>query len=297
MSETPRVADAATNRRGIALMLAAMAAYAVNDALVKATALALPPGQLLAVRGVFAAACIALAAGATGHPLWRGLQFHPMLALRCVLEIAAALSSVLALARAPLATVSAIMMFAPLIIVATSGALGWETRSFRRLALSLAGLAGVIGVVQPWTTGSAHGLDAGAGFAMLCALSLAGRDLVTRRLPVAIPSSSVTMLTTASVCAAGLLLGQNEQWGPLPASSTGFLFLAAVATAAGNHALISACRNADLSVVSPFRYSFVLWSVVLGALFWGEQPNFVATIGIALVASAGILARRTANGR
>lgn len=291
------MADAATNRRGIGLMLAAMGAYALNDAFVKATAQALPPGQLLAVRGAFAAACIALMAGVTGHPLWRGLQVHPMLALRCVLEIAAALSSVLALARAPLATVSAIMMFAPLIIVTASGALGWETRSFRRLALSLAGLVGVIAIGQPWTAVGAHGLGAGAGFAMLCALSLAGRDLVTRRLPVAIPSSSVTMLATVCVCAAGLLLGQQEQWKPLPASSTGLLLLAAIATSAGNLALISACRNADLSIVAPFRYSFVLWSVVLGALFWGEQPNLAATVGIATVVSAGILAGRTAKGR
>lgn len=278
-------------------MLIAMLAYALNDAFVKATAQALPTGQLLATRGAFATVCVLLVVQATGQPAWRGLACHPLLALRCVLEIMTALSSVLALARAPLATVTAIMMSAPLIVGLASSVLGWESWQTRRLVLSLAGFAGVLAIVQPWSWGGAIGFDTGIGFAVICALSLAARDLVTRRLPTATPSSSVTMLITVAVCAAGLLLGLREEWIPLRVSTTAFLLLAAIATAVANHALISACRNTDLSVVTPFRYSMVLWSVLLGAFFWNEWPNRSAVIGITLVSAAGILASRRRGDR
>lgn len=278
-------------------MLMAMFAYAVNDAFVKATAHALPTGQVLAVRGVFATACVLLVTQARGQRAWVGLAFHPLLALRCGLEVTTALSSILALTRAPLATVTAVMMSAPLIVGVASSALGWESWQPRRLALSLTGLAGVLAVMQPWNRSGATGSDTGIAFAAICALSLAARDLVTQRLPSTIPSSSVTVLITATVCAAGFLLGLREQWAPLRASGAGLLLLAAVATAAGNHALLAACRNSDLSVVAPFRYSMVLWSVLLGALVWNEWPNSSAILGMALLASAGILASRRMGNR
>lgn len=278
-------------------MLLAMGAYALNDAFVKATAHALPAGQLLATRGAFATACVLLVAQGTGRPVWRGLTLHSLLGLRCILEIMTALSSVLALARAPLATVTAIMMSAPLVVGMASIALGWECWQARRLVLSLIGLAGILAIVQPWSRGGAADFDAGIGFAVICALSLAARDLVTRRLPSAIPSSSVTMLITVAVCVAGVLLGLHEQWVPLRASSAGLLLLAAAATAAGNHALVSACRDTDLSVVTPFRYSMVLWSVLLGAVFWSEWPDRFAITGIALACVAGVLASRRTAGR
>ncbi len=278
-------------------MLLAMGAYALNDAFVKATAHALPTGELLATRGAFATAFVLLIAHGTGRPVWRGLALHPMLAVRCALEITTALSSVLALSRAPLATVTAIMLTAPLLVGMASIGLGWESWQTRRIALSLMGLAGVLAIVQPWNLGGAADLDAGTGFAAICAISLAARDLVTRRLPGAIPSSSVTMLITVAVCVAGFLLGLHEQWVPLRASSAGFLLLAAGVTAAGNHALISACRGTDLSVVAPFRYSMVLWSVMLGAIFWNEWPERSAIFGIVLACIAGVLASRPTGGR
>ena len=273
-------------------MLMAMFAYAMNDAFVKATAHALPTGQVLAVRGVFATACVLLVLQVKGQSALRGLAFHPLLAVRCGLEITTALSSVLALTRAPIATVTAIMMTAPLMVGMASSALGWESWQPRRLVLSLTGLAGVLSVVQPWSRSVATGFDSGIGLAAICAISLATRDLVTRRLPSAIPSSSVTMLITAAVCGAGFLLGLSEQWQPLRASSAGLLLLAAIATAAGNHALLAACRNTDLSVIAPFRYSLLLWSVLLGMLFWNEWPTDSTVVGIALLATAGILASR-----
>lgn len=273
-------------------MLGAMAAYAVNDALVKASTQALPPGQVLAVRGVFATAFAGiLARGAVHTPLYRPLR-RPIVAVRCLLEIATAFTSVLALARAPLAVVAAVMMAAPLLIGLGTALLGWEPWRGMRIGASLIGFAGVITVLRPWDGAAPGGTDVGVFWAFLCAASLAARDLVTRRLPRDLPSVHVALLTTAAVCLAGLVLGLFEHWAWPGPRAWGLLALAACFTATGNLALIAACRNTDLAVVTPFRYSMVVWSVLLGALVWHELPDLLTLLGIALICGAGLRAAR-----
>jgi drug/metabolite transporter (DMT)-like permease len=177
---------------------------------------------------------------------------------------------VLALSRASLAVVSALMMTAPLLIVTASAVLGWE-RARPRLLLGVAlGLAGALLVLRP----SAQSSGEGIALAGLCAVSLAARDLITRRLPPSMPSSLVAALTTCSVCVA-----------------------AAVCAAIGNYALVAACRGSDLSVVTPFRYSLIVWACLSGFLVWGDIPDMQNTIGIAVIVAAGVLTLRAASRR
>ncbi|MEP6722085.1 MAG: DMT family transporter [Variovorax sp.] len=288
------MASTAVNRRGIVLMLAAMACYAVNDAFVKLIAGGLPPGQVLAVRGAFATVVAMLIAWSARLPR-APFSFSFLLGMRCLLEITTALASVLALARAPLATTTAVMMSAPLLIGVAAAALGWEPWRGARLLIALVGFAGVLMILRPWTGFS--GAHAGIGIALLCAVSLAARDLVTRRLPTAISSAAVAMLTTSAVCLAGVVIGFAEHWHAMSPSAIGCLALAALCTAFGNYALICACREADLSVVTPFRYSLVAWAALLGVLVWGEFPDLLSLGGILLICCAGLHAVRNAGRR
>ena len=288
------MSSALANRRGIVLMLAAMACYAVNDTFVKLTASTLPPGQVLAVRGAFATFVGLLIARAAHLPPTR-LAGGRLLALRCVLEVTTALTSVLALASAPLATTTAVMMSAPLVIGLASAMLGWEPWRGARAGAALVGFVGVLMVAQPWA-GSGQ-LDAGIGYAFLCAASLAARDLVTRRLPATVSSAAVAVLTTAAVCLAGVALGARERWEAVAPSAVGCLAVAAVCTAFGNLALIAACRESDLGVVTPFRYSLVVWAMLLGFLVWGEVLDPVSLAGVALICGAGMRVAHSAGRR
>lgn len=276
------------NQRGIALMVAAMALYVLNDSFVKLTTRHFSASQILAVRGLFATIVVAaLAWRADELRQWRRLV-RPIVGIRSVLEITTAATSVAALALAPLATVTAIMMGAPLIIAMGAFALGWERAHGGRIVAVLLGFAGVVLVVKP--SARLDGLDSGAAFALLCALSLAARDLVTRRIPAQIPSVLVALVTTVAVCGAGAVLAAHETWPPLDRVETVILAAAALCAALGNYALIAACRGTDLSVVSPFRYTIVLWSVLLGYLGWGETPDAVSILGMALISGAGLYA-------
>ncbi|MGN8080776.1 DMT family transporter [Variovorax sp. 22077] len=280
------MSSARAHRRGIALMLAAMGCYALNDALVKLCARDLPPGQVLAVRGAFACLFILpLAWGARGN--WRG-ALEPKVLARCGLEVCTAFTSVLALSLASLATVSTLMMTAPLMIALAAMALRWEPWQGARLLVVGIGFAGVLLVIRP--TARPDISAAGHLCALLCAASLAARDLVTRRIPLAIPSATIAVTTTFAVCLFGLLLGGHEHWGVLRPQAIVALAGAAACAALGNYALIAACRGVDLSVVMPFRYSLIVWAMLLSYLIWHDTPRPGALIGVLLIAAAGVSA-------
>ncbi|WP_256230360.1 DMT family transporter [Variovorax gossypii] len=277
------MASAHANRRGIALMLVAMCCYVFNDVFVKLAAQHLPPGQVLAVRGLFATLFVLVVAwGARAR--WR-TALRPLVGVRCGLEITTALASVLALSLVPLATVSTLMMTAPLMIAVTAMALRWEPWQGSRLVAAAAGFAGVLLVIQPATR-----LDvptAGHVCALLCAASLAGRDLVTRRIPAGVPSSLIAAATTLAVCLAGALLGFTEQWIVPTQREIAALAAAASCATLGSYALIAACRGVDLSVVTPFRYSFIVWALLLGYAIWGDVPQPLAALGAVLILASG----------
>jgi len=277
------MAEARANRRGIALMLVAMGCYALNDAFVKLSSPGLPPGQILAVRGVFGSIFVLIIAWGARYS-WRA-ALRPLIGVRCGLEVTTALTSVVALSLAPLATVSTLMMTAPLLIAISAMALRWEPWQRGRLLAIAVGLVGVLLIVAP--TAQSDMPAAGHAFALLCAVSLAGRDLVTRRIPAAIPSATIAVATTLAVCLAGLILGFAERWEAPTPRELGALATAAGCVALGNYALIAACRGVDLSVVTPFRYSLIIWAMLLGYMVWGEMPQPRAAFGVALIIAAG----------
>lgn len=280
----------AQNRRGIALMTIAMACYALNDAFVKLTLHAFPTGQVLTVRGVVAVAVLAAVSWRVDTPRSGCDLFHPMLALRCVLEITTAVTSVLALAHASLAVVGSLMMTAPLLIVVASMTLRWEPARPYPLLGAMVGLSGALLVLRPCEPAASPGV----GFACLCAASLAAREMVTRRLPASLSSATVAIATTLAVCAAGLVLGaaSDGSWSSLARRETIAIAGAAICSALGNYALIAACRKSDLSAVTPFRYTLVVWSCLLSYLVWNDVPDLSRLGGIALITVAGLMTLR-----
>lgn len=281
--------SAADNRQGAVLMLVAMACYVANDTFVKLASDRLPPGQILALRGVFATMLVlALAAGSIRG--WREC-LRPIAGVRCGLEIAAALASVAALSLAPLATVTSLMMTAPLLIAVSAMALRWEPWRARRVLAAGIGFAGALLVIRPSATIEVP--TAGVVCAVLCAVLLAARDMVTRRLPASISSETIAVATTLAVALAGGLLGLAEGWSRPTHGELVALAGAAAFAATGNYALVRACRGVDLSVVTPFRYSSVVWALLLGHLVWGEVPDPYALGGIVLIAAGGAYAAWT----
>lgn len=272
------------NRRGIAGMVGSMTLFITNDALIKHVGEALPTGQIIFLRGLSATlliACLAVALGA-----WNRMPavLDRRVAVRSVVDAAATFLYLLALFNMPIANVVAINLSVPLMLTVCAAFFLHESVGWRRWSAVAAGFAGVLMVVQP----AAAGFNWFALVALAATAMHAARDVLTRRIGPGIPSVIVTLSTAIVVTVCAGLLSLVEGWQPL-AWREALLLVAASALLAGGYLLVIDCmRHGELSVVAPFRYTAMLWALLLGYLVWGDVPNLLAWAGIALLVCSGL---------
>jgi drug/metabolite transporter (DMT)-like permease len=274
----------AASRRGIAAMMIAMAAFVVQDTFVKLAAVNWPTAQVLVVRGSFAC-CFAFALlTAMGYGRQLGLLASRPVLIRSVIESALAICFVSALAALPIAEITAILLVSPLLITAGSAFVLRDRVGWRRwLAVGL-GMAGMLLVVRP----TGEGAGVATWLAVASAVLVAVRDLYTRMIGVDVPSPVLAQGAALGTVAGGLLLSLATPWAPFDLRAFVYLAIAAVFVVAGNYTVIVAFRNGDTSLVSPFRFSVIVWAAIAGYAVFGEVPDVPATLGIALIIGSGI---------
>lgn len=274
------------NRKGILAIVAAMALFAVSDALLKLAMGSVPAGQLLFVRG------FVLIAG-FGYVAWRagvfsvpGALIERNSAARGVLEGFGALAFVAALAHVPLALNAAINMATPLMALPIAALVLGERFGWRRVAAILTGFAGVLLILRPSADGVDFWLSISFASAVLCAV----RDVFTRRIPPGIPSAGVTLVTVICVCAVGGAATYAQGWAPMDARAWIAIFASAAISGTGQHLMVLSMRWGEVAVVSPFRYSGIFAATFVGWAVWGDLPDALAWAGIALIVGAGLYA-------
>jgi drug/metabolite transporter (DMT)-like permease len=53
-------------------------------------------------------------------------------------------------------------------------------------------------------------------------------------------------------------------------------------------ALLAMRSGAEFSVIGSFRYASILWAIAIGYVVWGDVPNAVALLGIAVIVASGL---------
>ncbi|MEZ5649554.1 MAG: DMT family transporter [Burkholderiaceae bacterium] len=282
MSASPPLHD---SRLGILWMIGGMTAFLGNDAIVKSVSERLPTPQILAVRGLMAVTLIALVAWRMGVLDRIRVIASGWVALRAGCEGVGTLLYVTALSGLPLANATAINQASPLFVALLAYLmLGEHVGPARRWAIA-AGFAGVMLIIQP----RPGEFNAFAWLALLATFVYSLRDILTRRITPGTPSILITLATAAVVMAIGACALPIVGWVPMRSTDLALLALASALLSTGYYAMIAAVRNGELSVVAPFRYTGLLWALVLGFIIWGDIPNVVSWIGIALLLSAGML--------
>ncbi len=273
------------NQTGALLMTAAMAAYTFNDALIKLTGGALPLPQILTIRGIAASVLIYLLALRLG-----GLRLRltgrawGMIGLRCASEVAATYLFLTALMVMPIANVTAVLQVLPLTVTLGAALVLAEPVGWRRLAAIAAGFAGMLLIVRP----GPDGFSEGSLYALASVACITARDLVTRRMPPEVPSMTVTLSASLSVLAFGLASSAAVDWQPMGSREWLALLGAALFIFAGYLCSVMTMRVGEIAAIAPFRYSGLLWALILGWLVFGEWPDLLTTAGAAIVAAAGI---------
>jgi drug/metabolite transporter (DMT)-like permease len=278
----------AANRAGILAMTAAMACFVVNDSLVKYVSQSVPAAQLVFVRSAMATVLVLIAAVATGATAHFREVTRGWVATRAILDALSTLLFLFALFHLPISVATAINSTSPLIITILAAILIGERIRPLLWFITAVGLCGALLVVQP----QAGGLNAFAAICFASTVVLALRDVLTRRVRADIPSIVVTLATTLAVTLLAGILSLVEGWGPLRLRDFAMLGASAVFLTAAYIMIVRSTRRGDLSVISPFRYSALLFAAIAGYLVWGDRPNALAWCGIALLVGSGVYVLR-----
>lgn len=273
------------NLTGALLMMASMASFTLNDTMLKAMAGEVPLFQLLFLRGILTTVAVALIAWAMGALALRlPAREWRIIALRVLAETGAAYFFLSALFHMPIANVTAILQALPLTITLAAALFLREPVGWPRLLAILAGFAGVMLIIRPGTAG----FDFHALYALVAVAFVTLRDLSTRRLSPATPSMLVTLVTSAAIMVFFGLAGLFSDWAPMTGREIGLTLGAAVMIVGGYLFSIMVMRVGEIGVVAPFRYTGLIWALMLGWLAFGEWPTPLTLIGAAIVAASGL---------
>ena len=272
--------------RGIISMVLAGITFVSCDSFLKLLlATDVPPLQALVLRGISATLwCLGLLA-VMGQLQHLHHAFGRWTVLRALTEVVAVTAFIFALANVPLADITAIYQVAPLLVLAGASLFWQETVGIWRWLLIGLGLAGALVVAQP-------GSDGASPFALLgfiTAIASAARDLLSRRAPADVPGLVITFTVIIAVLLGSFILTSLfEAWTPvtgemsLYAAGSGFFVML------GHFFVFTAFRLAPARVVAPFYYSFALIAMGFGAVIFGEWPNALAILGIAMIIVCGV---------
>ena len=274
------------NMLGSIWMIASMAIFAIEDAFVKAASNALPVGQILIIFGLGGAVMFASMARLNNEPLFiKEVVSRPM-RIRVVFEIIGRLFYVLAIAVTPLSSATVILQATPLVVVAGAAMVFGERVGWRRWSAIFIGLVGVIVIIQPGTD----------SFSMLSVLAIvgmigfAGRDLASRAAPATLSTSILGLYGFLSIVVAGSIFSiwQGASF-VLPDVYTSFNLAGAILSGVAAYScLMKAMRTGEVSAVTPFRYTRLLFGITLGVVLFGESLSSTMLLGSGMVVFSGL---------
>lgn len=273
------------NARGALLMMLSMAAFTFGDVVIKLASAMLPLGEIILIRGLFA--CLGLIGLAIVMGQWRfrfGRLDWVLVGVRSASELGATFLFLTALLQMPIANVAAIMQMLPLAITIGSALFYGEKVGWRRWLAIIVGLCGVLLIVRPGATS----FNSYSLFVVGAVVMIAVRDLVTRRMTSSVPSVVTAFCTALAVMIFGGVLTVQGTWTPVTPTAFSLVVAAAALIIAGYLFSIQVMHVGEISFVSPFRYTSLLWALILGVLLFGEWPDFWTLVGAVIVVVTGI---------
>lgn len=273
------------NIRGIALMVLAMAGFAVEDVLFKSAALYLPTGQILLALLIIGSLFFAALARMRGLPVFDRIFFHPAVIGRNLSEAIGTLAFVMSITLLPLSLASSVFQAMPLAITLGAAVFLNEPVGWRRWSAIFVGFAGVMLIIRP----GMEAFDPLSLWAVLAVIGLAGRDLFSRAVPKDIKDVQLACYGFSIVIPIAIALLYLEG-GTKPASlpQMAMIIGAAYFGILAYYALTAASRMGDVATITPFRYTRLIFALIFAYWIFDERPDGLTLLGAALIIASGI---------
>ena len=270
--------------RGPLLMTLAMAGFAIEDALIKDISARLPVGQIAVILG--AGGALVFWVLMRGRGLFDRRALQGIIGLRNGAEALAAACMMLGIALVPLSVVSAILQVMPLAVTLAAAVILKESVGWRRWSAIIIGFGGVMLILRPGTAAFDWTLLLPLGAVVF----LTVRDLATRRMPADVGSLQISGWGFLAVIPAGLMLLAIRGEAPaVPGLVDSALLLACIVVGVAAYgALVLATRSGDIGLTTPFRYTRLVFAMLIGVVVFAERPDAPTLIGAAIVVAAGL---------
>ena len=281
MANTKRLSSAL---RGIAAMAVAALILTVHDTGTKLMLETYPVNQLVTVRQTFALLIlVAIMAATTGWAAIRVVNRGALIA-RSLLFTSTTLLIITSLGLLPVATVLAIVFASPLVVAFLSVPfLGERVGPWRWSAIAV-GFLGVAIILRP----ASPNFEILLLVPVLAAMSSGVRDIVTRiaartDTPFAILFWSNVMMVLFGLASIPLA------WIDMALEDYAIVFVLAILNTAAHFLMIYALQAGDAALVSPIRYTAIVWALLLGYGVWGHIPDLWMLVGSAVVIASGVV--------
>ena len=272
------------NTKGAFLISLAAACYVMSDIFMKFLSSEISMFQITFLRGLlvtfFLFSYCYMSEASFFIKEWRD---RIVITIRSILEVIMTYAFLAALFNMNVANANAILQLIPLMVLLGSFIfLRQSPKTYEWIAV-LVGCFGAVIIIRP----GASDFNFFTIHALVAVFCLSARDLLTVRLNKNIPSNIVAFYSALMLTMVSFLLSEDTHlFGKVDNSL--FIVYTAIFVSIGYIASVSAMRYGEVTFVSPFRYTALLWASVMGFIFFGEIPKFSTLFGGSLIILAGI---------
>ena len=266
-------------------MILAMAGFAFEDLFIKTLSAHLPVSEIILILGSTGSIIFLIIALLQRAPIIHKDLLNRYVITRTVFELFGALFFVIAIALTPLSSASAILQITPLLVTIGAAVFFRENVGWRRWTAVLIGFIGVLLILRP----GFGGFMPASIFALLGAMFLAGRDLATRAMEVKLPSVTIALYAFLAFGISGIfIMPFNSAMIALTSTDIMYFIGASVFGVIAYYSLVIASRIGEMSVISPFRYSRIVFAMLLSILVLKENPDSLTLIGATIIVVSGL---------
>ena len=269
--------------RGICCMLGGALSLTINDAMAKYLTQSYPVGQVVALRGLsiimLLIAFLFFMNNLQALKIfsWKGHIF------RAGAMTGSTFLFITGLSLLPITDAIAIAFVAPILTTILGVLVLKKAVSWKRWAAIFVGFFGIIIILQP----SSDAFKIAAIAPLGAAAFGAARDVITRALSESESSLSILFTSMLMITIAGFLtypLG----WSAVKPSHIWIFITSSLLVGLAQYLMIEAFRLGEIALISPFKYSSLLWATLIGLVIWDELPSKHVVLGAFILILSGI---------
>ena len=266
-------------------MTLSMGGFAIEDVFLKILSERIPVSQILIYVGSLAAFSLGILSKIKKIPILRyDVYSNRLFVIRAISDMIGAILMVTAISLMPLSTVSSILQTLPLLITFGAVLIFKEKVGWRRWSAVSIGFVGVILILKP----GLGDFQISSFVALLAVSFLALRDLVTRKINKDIHSITIALYAFILTVVGGIIsIPLFGQFVTLTLTQWFVVFAITLFGVFSYLMLVLATRSGDISVISPFRYTRLVFALILAMIILNERPDILTLLGAAIIVASG----------